>query len=77
MVFHRSPRECKSPQFSWTLFSILADLNMPVVSIHPLIPSSPRLLFKPLEYVPRMLFTIGITAILSLHTFLSSLARSK
>ena len=51
MVFHWSPRDSKSPQVSWSLLSILVDLNNAivwVVSALPPIFNSSSSLIKPL-----------------------------
>ena len=78
MVFDWSLSESKSPQVSWILLSILANLNhamICMVSILPLISSSLSFLFKPLRTVPCVPTTIGIAVMF--HNFFSSLARSK
>ena len=69
-----------SPRVYRTLFSILSDLNNAVVwmvSIRPPISNNFSSLFKFLKTVPSMLIRICITVNLTLHSFLSSLARSK
>ena len=70
----------KSPRVSWTLLSILADLNNAViwmVSILPLIFNSSSLVSKPLETVPSAQITIGITVTFMFHNVLSSLTKSQ
>ena len=80
MVFHQSLRDSKSPQVSSILLRILADLNNDVVwmvSIGPLICKSFRPCTKPLGTVPGLLITVGITVTFMLHSFFTSLARSR
>ena len=63
-VFHWSLSDCKFPQVSRTLLSILADLNNAVVwivSSRPLISKSPSPCTNPLVTVPNALIRIGIT----------------
>ena len=74
--------DSKSPKVSWTLLSILADINHAVVwmiSIFPLISNSACPLSKPLGSVPNAPTIIDITVTHMFHTlfFFSSLARSK
>ena len=79
MVFHWNLSD-KSPQVSRTLLSIMADLNNAViwmVSTRLLISKFSSSCTGPLATVPRAPITISITAIFMLHSFLSSLARSK
>ena len=79
MVFHWSLRDSNSPQVSWTLLSIQANLNNAVVwmvSACPLISKSSSPFTNPLGIVPSALITISITVTLMFHSFLSSLARS-
>ena len=80
MISHRSLSDSKSPQVFWTLVSILANLNNAVVwmvSICPLIFKSSNARTDPLVHVPRVPITIGITVSLILHSFFSSLAKSR
>ena len=80
MVFHWSLSDSKSPQVSRTLLSILSVLSNTVVwivSILPLISSSPSPLSKNSVNVPRSPITIGITGTFMFLNFLSSWARSK
>ena len=68
MVFHWSLSDCKSPQVSRTLLSILADLNNAVVCIvstRPLISKSS----SPLLTVLSEPITIGITFTFMFHSF--------
>ena len=79
-VFYWSLRDCKSPEVSMTLLSILANLNSAsiwIVSICPLIPNSSSHLSKTLGTVPNTPIITGITVTLIFHNFLSSLAKSK
>ena len=74
-VFHWSLNDCKSPQISRTLLSILVDLNdavVWVVLILLLISNSSNLFFKPLETVPSAPTTTGITVTLMFHNSLAS-----
>ena len=69
-----------SPWVSMSLLGILADLKNSVVwvvSIRPPISSSSSSLSKPLETVPSVPTTIGITVTLMFYSFLSYLARYK
>ena len=64
MVFLWSLSDSKSPQVSWTIFSILADLNNDVVwmvSTCTLISKSSSPCTNPLMTVPRAPITIGMT----------------
>ena len=63
MVFHKSRIESKSSQVSWTLLSILADLNNTVVwmvSTRPLISKSSSHFIIPMVTVQRAPITIGL-----------------
>ena len=65
VVFQWSLSDNKSTLVSRTLLSILADFNCAVVlivTILPLISSSPSLFSRPLETIPRAPTTIGITS---------------
>ena len=78
--FHWSLCNRKSPQVSRTLLSILADFNSSVVwmvSILLLISSSSSLFPRFWIIVSRTPTMIGITVTLIIHTFFSSLARSR
>ena len=79
MVSHWSFSDCKSPQVSRTLPSILADLNNAVVwmvSTDPFIFKSSSLCTNPSVTVPRALITIGITVTFMSLNFFNFLARS-
>ena len=70
--------DCKSPQVSRTLLSILAVLNNAVVwmvSTHSLISKSSSPFINPLVNVPRVPITIGINFTFIFHSFFNSLAR--
>ena len=72
--------DIRSPQVSWTLLSILADLNNAVVwmvSTRPLIFKSSSLCINPFVTVPSVPITIGITVTFMFHNFFCSLARFK
>ena len=74
------PLDCEWQQFSWTLLSILADLNNAVVwmvSTRPRISKSSSPSTDPLVTVPSALITIGIIVNFLFHGFFSSRARSK
>ena len=74
MVFHWSLGNSKSPQFSKTFINILADLKGAVVwmvSIYPLIFSSPSPLSNPLGTVPSAQISISITVNFLFHNFFS------
>ena len=80
MVFHWSLIDCKSPQASRTLLSILAVLNSAVVWMVPICPptsksSSP--FHNPLVTVQKASITIGIIVTFMFHSFFNSLARSR
>ena len=79
MVFLWSLSDCKSPQVSRTLFSILAVLSGAVVwivSTRPPIPKSSRPFNNPLVIVPNAPITIGTIVTFMFHSFFNSLARS-
>ena len=78
MVSHWSLCDSKSPQVSWTLLSILADLSSAVVwmvSACPLISKFSSPFTNLLGIVPSARITIGITVTFMFHVF-SSLTRS-
>ena len=80
MVFHWNLRDNKSPQISWTLLSILADLNndvMLIVSSCSLISKSSSPFTNPLVTVPRAPITIGINVTFMFHSFFQFQARSE
>ena len=80
MVSHWSLSDSKSPQVSGTLLSILAVLNNAViwmVSPSPLTSKSSRPFNNPLVAVSRAPITIGTIVTFILHSFFSSLARSR
>ena len=80
MVFHWSLSDSNSPQISWTLLSILADLNNAVVwtvSTRPVISKSSSPCTNPLVTVPRAPITIGIIVTFVFRSLFSSLARSR
>ena len=80
MVFDCSLSDSKSPLVPWTLLSILADLNNAVVGMiatSPLISKSSSHFTNPFVIVPSTLITIGITVTFLLHSFFSSLTRSR
>ena len=69
-----------TPQVSRTLLSILGDLNNAVVwmvSTCLLISNSFSPFIKLLDIIPREPITIGITVTFMLHSFFTSLARSR
>ena len=80
MVSHRILSGRKSFQVSWTLPSVLADLNKAVVWMvsicHPISNSSSPL-YKPLETIPSTLAIVSITVTFMFHSFLRSLVSSK
>ena len=80
MVFHWSLSDSDSPQVSWTLLSILADLINAlgwIVSPCPLIFKSSSPCTNPLVTVPSVPVTIGITiTFMFLFFFLSVLWQS-
>ena len=72
MVFHRRPKDSKSPVVSRTLLSILAILNNAVfwmVSIRPLISKSSSLFINHLVAVLRAPITIATTDTFMLNIF--------
>ena len=72
MIFHWSLSDCKSPQISRNILSILANLNNTViwmVSTHPLISKSSSLCTNSLVTVPSMPITIGIYFTFIFHSF--------
>ena len=78
MAFHWSLSDCKSPQVSMTLLSILVDLYNAVVwmvSARPLISKSSSPFTNPLGIVPLKRITICITVTFMFHSFFSTLAR--
>ena len=80
MVFHGSLSDCKSPQVSRTLLSILAVLNNAViwmVSTRPPASKSSSPFSNPLVTVPNAPITIGIIVTCMFHSFFNSLARSR
>ena len=80
MVSHGTLRDSKSSQVSWTLLSILADLNNAVVwmvSTCPLISKSSSSFTNPLGIVPSAPITIGITANFMSHSFFFVLLQSQ
>ena len=79
MVFHRSFSDCKFPQVSRTLLSILAVFNNAVVwivSTRPPTSKSSRPFTNPLVTVPKAPITIGTIVTFMFHSFFNSLARS-
>ena len=80
MVSHWNLSNCKSPQVSRTLLSILADLNNGVVlmvSRRSLIYNPSSSCIKHLVTVPSAPITSGIIATFMFHFFFSSPARSR
>ena len=80
MVFHWILRDNKCPQVSWTLLSIVADVNNAVVwmdSILPLISSSSSFSSMPFGTVPCPPTMTDITVTFLLLGFFSSLVMSK
>ena len=72
MIFPWSLRDSKSPEVSWTLLSILVNLNNVVVwmiSTRPLIPKSSSPFNNPLVIVLRATITIGITVTFMFFSF--------
>ena len=72
MVSHWSLSDSKSPQVSWTLLSILADVSNVVdwmISTHILIYNSSIRFTNSLVTVPSALITIGITVTFMFHSF--------
>ena len=77
MVFHWSLSDCKSPQVSRTLLSILAVLSNAViwiVSTRPPTSKSSRPFNNPLVIVPKAPITIGTIVTFMFHSFFNSLA---
>ena len=80
MVFHWSLSDCKSPQVSRTLLSILAVFNNAViwmVSTRPPTFKSSRPFNNPLVTVPKAPITIGTIVTFMFHSFFNSPARSR
>ena len=85
MVFHWSLSDCKSPQVSWTLLSILAVLNNSVVwivSTRPPTSMSSGPFNNSLVTVPKAPITVGIIVTFMFPSFFcffffNSLARSR
>ena len=80
MVFKWILSDCKSPQVSRTLLSILAVFNNAVVwmvSTRPPTSKSSRPFNNPLVTVPKAPITIGIIVTFKFHRFFNSLARSR
>ena len=80
MVFHWSLSDCKSPQISRTLLSILAVLNNAVVwmvSTRPPTSKSTSPFSNPLVTVSKAPITTGIIDTCMFHSFFNSLARSR
>ena len=80
MVFCWRPSDSKYPQVSRTLLSILASLDITVVSMvsaRPPISNSSSPITKPVGTVPSAPITIGISVTIMFHSSFSSLARSK
>ena len=80
VVFHCSLSDSKSLQVSRTLLSILADLNNVMVWMVPfllMISNSSIFFSKPLGTIPSASTTNGITSIVMLYGFFSSLDRFK
>ena len=72
MVFHWSVSDCKSPQVSRTLLSILAVLNNVVVwmvSTRPPTSKSSSPFNNPFVTVPKAPITIGIIVTFMFHSF--------
>ena len=80
MVFHWRLSDCKSPQVSRTLLSILAVFNNAVVwmvSTRPPTSKSSRPFSHPLVTVPKAPIINCIIIIFMFHSFFNSLARSR
>ena len=78
MVFHWSLSDCKCPQGSRTILSILAVYNNVVVwmvSTRPSTSKSARPFSNPLVTVPNAPITIGIIFTCMFHSFFNSLVR--
>ena len=72
MVFHSSFSDCKSPQISRTLLSILTDLNNAMVwmvSTRPHISKSSNPFINSLVIVLSAPTTIGLTVTVMFHSF--------
>ena len=73
MIFPRISSDSKSSQGTGTFLNILADLNNAVVwmvSICPLISKFSSSFTNPLEIVPNVPITIGITITIMFHSYL-------
>ena len=80
MVFHWSLSDCKSPQVSRTLLSILVVLNTVlvwIVSTRPPTSKSSRPFSIPLVTAPNTPISIGIIVTCMFHSFFNPLARPK
>ena len=80
MVSHESMNDCKTPQVSRTLLSILNDLNNAVVwmvSTRPLIFKSSSSFTNPLVTVLSVPIIIGVTVTFMFIVFFSSLSSSR
>ena len=80
VVSHLNLSDCKSPYLFRALLSLLADLDnalVPMISIFSLISNLASLFLKPQGTVLSMPTITGISIIFMLHSFFSSLARSK
>ena len=80
MVFHWRLSDCKSPQVSRTLLSILAVFNNAavwMVSTRPPTSKSSCPFNNPLVIVPKALITVGIIVTFMFHSFFNALARSR
>ena len=79
MVFHWILSDCKFPQVSRTLLSILAVLNNAVVWMVSTRPSTSKSFSpfnNPLDTVPKAPVTVGMIVTFTFHSFFSFLARS-
>ena len=80
MVSHRSLSDCKFPQVSRALLSILANLNNALVwkvFTHPLISKSSSPCTNLLVTIPRAPIITGITVTFMFYSFFNSLVRSR
>ena len=79
MVYHWGFHDCKCPQISRTLLSILASLNNAVIYMvsTPLISKSFNLFNNPLMTLQSAPITTDIIVTFMFNSFFSSLARSK